>query len=228
MYQLHPGSGSSHRILADMAVKAGRSPVLDVGAAEGYLGRLLQGSGLVIDAVEPVGKYASMARPYYRRMYQATIEEVRLEEEYRAIVFGDVLEHLVEPAAVLKRLLEHLGPDGVVLVSVPNIAHLAVRLLLLLGRFPRMDRGPLDRTHLHFFTRSTAEELLARSGLTLLECRSSVAPVADIVRPSWLRPARMAHRGQLVLVRAVPGLFTYQWIFMAERAPDHRSVLEQR
>lgn len=228
MYQLHLGSGSSHRILASMAIKAGRSPVLDVGAAEGYLGRLLEGSGLVIDAVEPVGAYASVARRYYRRLYEATVEEVRLEEEYGAIILGDVLEHLVEPAAVLKRLLGHLAPEGVVLVSVPNIAHLAVRLLLLSGRFPRMDRGPLDRTHLHFFTRATAEELLRRSGLRVLEHRGSVAPVADIVNPLWSGLAGMAHQGQLVAAHVFPGLFTYQWVFMAEQTPTGEHVAEGR
>ena len=42
MYQLHPDTGSSQRILANLVLKAARNPVLDVGAAEGYLGRLGQ------------------------------------------------------------------------------------------------------------------------------------------------------------------------------------------
>lgn len=228
MYQLHTDSGSSHRILASLAQRAARSPVLDVGAAEGYLGRLLAESGLTIDAVEPCEEYACTARPYYRRLYQATVEEVALEDQYGAIILGDVLEHLVEPEAALKRLLVHLAPDGVVLVSVPNVAHLAVRLLLLSGRFPAMDRGPLDRTHLHFFTWSAIEELLVQSGLKVLERHSSVIPITDIVSPLWSPLGRLTQRGQLIAAHLFPGLFTYQWVFMAERALAEERIVERR
>ena len=228
MYQLHPGTGSSQRILANLVLKAARSPVLDVGAAEGYLGRLLEGSGLAIDALEPNKGYASAAQPYYRKLYQARVEEVALEEQYGVIVFGDVLEHLVEPAAVLKQLMVSLAPNGVVLVSVPNVAHLAVRLLLLSGRFPRMDRGPLDRTHLHFFTWSTIEGLLETSNLRVLERHSSVAPIPDMVGPLLSPFARLGQLGQLAAARVLPGPFTYQWVFMAERALTREYVAEER
>ena len=215
-------------MLASLVQKAGRSPVLDVGAAEGYLGRLLIGSGLTIDAVEPNEEYARVAAPYYRRLYRATVEDVALEEAYGAIIFGDVLEHLVEPAGALERLLGFLAPDGVVLISVPNVAHLAVRLLLLSGRFPAMDRGPLDRTHLHFFTWSTVEELLKQLDLRVLERHSSVVPMADIVSSVWSPVARLAQRSQLVAAHLLPGLFSYQWVIMAERASAYQRVRGRR
>lgn len=63
VYQLHSGSGSSHQTLARLARQFSRSPVLDVGAAEGYLGQLLAGSGLDLDALEPSEQYAAIARP---------------------------------------------------------------------------------------------------------------------------------------------------------------------
>ncbi|MBZ5671576.1 MAG: hypothetical protein LAO04_17845, partial [Acidobacteriia bacterium] len=44
------------------------------------------------------------------------------------------------------------APGGTVIVSVPNVAHLWVRLSLLAGRFDYADRGILDRSHLRFFT----------------------------------------------------------------------------
>ena len=202
--------------------------MLDVGAAEGYLGRLLRDSGLAIDALEPNKGYASTAQPYYRTVFQTRVEEVALEEQYGAIVLGDVLEHLVEPEAVLKRLVVNLAPNGVVLVSVPNVAHVAVRLFLLSGRFPRMDRGPLDRTHLHFYTWSTIEELVLASSLRVLERHSSVAPIPDIMGSRWGSVARLAQLAQLVAARVLPGLFAYQWVFMAERAPAGDDVADRR
>jgi hypothetical protein len=75
-----------------------------------------------------------------------------------------VLEHLIEPAAVLAHFRSYLRPGGRVLVSVPNVAHARVRLDLARGRFDYRDYGVLDRTHLHFYTFSSAQELMRTAG----------------------------------------------------------------
>jgi SAM-dependent methyltransferase len=84
------------------------------------------------------------------------------------ILLLDVLEHLVDPVATLKKVVELLKPGGSVIVSVPNIAHLSVSLpLLLRRRFTYRDAGILDRTHLRFFVEDTAVELLNAAGLVV-------------------------------------------------------------
>src|SRR6185437_11908362 len=90
------------------------------------------------------------------------IEECFSElERYDLILLLDVLEHLVDPEGVLKRLSKSLSPGGKVIVSVPNIAHFSVSLPLLLHRqFTYTDAGILDRTHLKFFVEETAVKLL--------------------------------------------------------------------
>jgi len=55
--------------------------------------------------------------------------------------------------------------DATFIISLPNVAHIAARLLLLAGRFPQMNRGIFDRTHLHFYTRATAEAMLRDASL---------------------------------------------------------------
>jgi 2-polyprenyl-3-methyl-5-hydroxy-6-metoxy-1,4-benzoquinol methylase len=218
MYQLHRGQASSHRVLARLTLEFGQTPVLDVGAAEGYLGQLLAGAGLPIDAIEPEERFADAAAPYYRTVYRSAVEEENLQGCYGTIICGDVLEHLVDPGRVLKGLTRHLAPEGVVLVSVPNVVHLAVRLLVATGRFPRMDRGPLDRTHLHFFTRSTAETLLRESGLAIVQRQPTIVPLGDIF-PNRLPVAlSLGERLQTILVRLMPELFAYQWVFAAKVA----------
>lgn len=74
----------------------------------------------------------------------------------------DVLEHMVDPWAAVERLVsDHLEPGGTIIVSLPNVRHYNVLLpLLLKGRWTYEDAGPLDRTHLRFFTRSSATALL--------------------------------------------------------------------
>ena len=67
---------------------------------------------------------------------------------YDLILLLDVLEHLHDSLGMLKKIIKLLEPQGCVIVSVPNIAHLSVSLpLLLLRRFDYRDAGILDRTH---------------------------------------------------------------------------------
>ena len=214
-YELHAGRDSSHRILADFVRHYGKEPVLDVGAAHGYVGQLLAQDHLAIDGIEPHLEFAAAARPFYRQLFATTVEDAPLDKTYGTIVCGDVLEHLVDPLATLRRLTAHLQPGGVVLVSLPNVAHLAVRLLLLSGRFPYMDRGPLDRTHLHFYTRATAQSLLEEAGLRVIERRPTIVPLADIAPPSLKTVGAALEPLQRWPVRLAPGLFAYQWVFAA-------------
>jgi 2-polyprenyl-3-methyl-5-hydroxy-6-metoxy-1,4-benzoquinol methylase len=85
---------------------------------------------------------------------------------YDLILLLDVLEHLPEPTATLRKLSKLLEPDGSVIVSVPNIAHFSVSIPLILGhRFAYQDSGILDRTHLRFFVEDTAVKLLNDANL---------------------------------------------------------------
>jgi len=124
---------------------------------------------------------------------------------FDAVVFADVLEHVAEPEAVLARWLPHVcTPETVVLVSLPNVANLAVRLQLLAGRFPYTERGILDRTHLRFFTRRTAGELLTKNGLRIVRTRTTPVPL------SLLADGRI-RRGLLAVLQHGLGGATALW-----------------
>jgi len=136
---------------------------------------------------------------------------------FDAVVFADVLEHVVEPEAVLGRWLSHVcTPETVVLVSLPNVANLAVRLQLLAGRFQYTERGILDRTHLRFFTRRTARALLADSGLRILRTRTTPVPLsllaAGRVPGALLAVLQHALAGATMLW---PTLLGFQFVFEA-------------
>lgn len=84
------------------------------------------------------------------------------------ILLLDVLEHLEDPQRVANTFAERLAPGGVMIISLPNVAHYSVALpLAILGRWDYADAGILDRTHRHFFTRRTACELGRGTGLQL-------------------------------------------------------------
>jgi hypothetical protein len=217
-YRLHQHPASSHQQIATLLRRLQLSPILDVGAASGFLGQLLSNENLVLDAVEPSPDRAAEARPFYRRVFATPIESAELPERaYRVIVCADVLEHTVDPSAVLRHLRRAATDDALFVVSVPNVAHLAVRLMLLTGRFPKMERGILDRTHLHFYTRATAEDLLRSVGLQINDVLTTIVPLEEV----WPRGTGgvMLHtmmRLQRGAARVAPRLFAFQWIFVAE------------
>src|SRR5205814_3929808 len=108
-----------------------------------------------------------------------------LEGAFDAIVCADVLEHLRDPRAALAALGRALADDGQVLVSIPNVAHLWMRLSLLAGRFEYAERGILDRTHLRFFTRRTLVTLLTDAGLRATRMTSTPVPLYQMVPTRW-------------------------------------------
>ena len=220
-YRLHRDPRSSHQQIIGHVLRLKKDPVLDVGAAQGIFGRLAEGSGLVMDAVEPHPEWAEHARPHYRQVFNSTIEAAPLPEKtYRTVICGDVLEHTADPVTVLRRLRGAATDDATFIVSVPNVAHLAVRMMLLFGKFPKMERGILDKTHLQFLTRDTAEAMLRQAGLKVRSASATGVPVDELWRRGENRFLfRAAVRMQHLALDLAPRLFGMQWVFVAEPAP---------
>lgn len=222
-YRLHQDPRSSHQQIARLVREMNRSPVLDVGAAQGIMGLLLRDSGLVMDAIEPHPQWADAARAHYRDVFDRAIESADdvPEGTYPVVICGDVLEHVVDPVAALRKLQRMATADARFIVSLPNVAHVAVRTMLLLGFFPRMQRGILDKTHLHFFTRRTAIQMLREAGLRVERISATPVPLDELWRSGeGTFVFKMLMRIQHALVRLLPRLFGYQWIFVARHAGE--------
>ncbi|MBI5069720.1 MAG: class I SAM-dependent methyltransferase [Deltaproteobacteria bacterium] len=165
--------------------------ILEVGCAQGAMGGALRAAGAAqvvgVDIHEPSLEVARQRLSAAHRVDLNALEPLPYPEgHFDLITFADVLEHLVDPAAVLRHLSRWLRPDGRILISIPNIRHESVVLPLLVeGRWDYADYGILDRTHLRFFTRDGVVKLLADSGFALegkmMANRSAV--------PSYLGPA---------------------------------------
>jgi O-antigen biosynthesis protein len=164
--------------------------VVDFGCATGYFSNLLQKKGCMVTGVEINTDAAKVAEKYCERVIIADLDFVSVTDilpcqMFDVAVFGDILEHLRNPWKILSETRKILKKDGYVIASIPNIAHAAIRLSLLQGRFDYTDFGILDNTHIRFFTRKTVEELFTKAGY-------SVAIVArtklDIFSESHLIP----------------------------------------
>ncbi|HEU5323246.1 MAG TPA: class I SAM-dependent methyltransferase [Methylomirabilota bacterium] len=211
---------SSHAVALAWLGEGGGRRLLDVGAADGLLARPLTARGWRVTAIETDAAAAAAGAPHCERMLVADLdrEVPPLAERFEAIVCGDVLEHLRDPGAVLAALTASLAPGGRVLVSVPNVAHLWIRLCLLAGRFEYADRGILDRTHLRFFTLRSLRALLDRAGLRVLRTTATPVPLYQVVpaRYHWAALAGV-HAASAAAARALPRLLGYQHVVLAAR-----------
>lgn len=117
---------------------------------------------------------------------------IAAEGPFECILCLDVLEHLRDPWGIVRQLHDALVPGGVIVASIPNVRNYRVLLpLLFRNRWTLEDAGVLDRTHLRFFVRSSAVDLMTSSGLSLEQVRA---------KPSGgraVRLFRMATLGQL-------------------------------
>lgn len=191
--------------------------ILDVGCGAGDNARLLRQRGCRVWGITLSEAEADLARPFCEEVIVADVEASDLDfptDFFDAVLCSHVLEHLVNPHPVLKRLSRHLTADGVVLIAVPNMAHWRMRLRWLRGNWKYEDSGPMDRTHLHFWSYWTAHELLPPP----LSLRAHVA--GDPAVPLWpLRRVapRLCKSIDRTLCRLWPNLFAIQTLLLGDR-----------
>jgi methionine biosynthesis protein MetW len=198
------GLSAAHRHVLDLVPRGAR--VLDVGCAEGYLAAELAQRGCSVVGIEPDERAAAVARERGINVLEFDVEEVGLDASaFDVVLFVDVLEHLRAPERVLRQALA----AGTAIVSIPNIAHWTARRTLLAGRFPREDHGLFDRTHLRWFTRSSARQLAADAGFRVVDERFADAPLpleSHVGALAQLRPAALRVSPELFALQVVLSL----------------------
>jgi O-antigen biosynthesis protein len=192
---------SAHAI--EFAMISPGSHVLDIGCHTGIFGEALK--KLKHCTVTGIERDMEALREASTRLDRVTSIDVEtsnwwkaIDGEFDVVLFGDVLEHTRDPAEVLRQSHSLLRTGGRVIVSVPNVANLRVRLGLLRGKFDYQESGILDKTHLRFFTKSSAKELVTNAGF-----RVTAFKAAGYSLPPWL-------------IAAFPTLLATQFVMLCE------------
>jgi SAM-dependent methyltransferase len=214
-YQFKPGPYSSHGLLlGEFPCQGEGRRVLDIGCAGGYLAEILMQRGFSVTGIDLPGT------PHSPGIHFAAADLDRglpaLNGLFDYIICADVLEHLRQPERLLLECRELLAPGGALLASLPNSGHAYFRGHVLMGSFPRHDRGLFDRTHVHFFTWHGWVDLLARAGFLVEALHCSGVPVG-LALPKWEESfwVRALERLSYESARAWKSLFAYQFIVRA-------------
>ena len=166
--------GARHDILR--LIPSNVKKVLDIGCSTGKLGQQIKqrSANVEIHGLEHNEHMAKKAENYLDRVIIGDIEKINLEaclkpQYFDCIIFGDILEHLIDPWEILKNAVNFLNDEGVVIASIPNVRHYNTIIdLLIKGYWPYRNRGIHDKTHLRFFTIKNIQELFHDANLEIV------------------------------------------------------------
>jgi methionine biosynthesis protein MetW len=196
--------------------------VLDVGCGTGSVTSIANAQkNNVVIGIEPDEKRAAVARERGIHVICGFLDQDFINEHgtFDVVVFADVLEHMASPDQILSLALKALKPGGLLLVSVPNVAHWSVRLKLLFGRFDYAAMGICDSTHLRWFTKATLTTFLQQSGRQIIASRAAPGlGLGYYKRLFKLLPKPFLRKLIIALTKQFPTLFACQFV-MAVRVP---------
>lgn len=210
----------SHATILRILKRLPRGRVLEIGCADGFFSEriafLHEVWGVEVDSED-----AQKAERFCKKVYVGDIEEIEIDNKFNIVLLADVLEHTRNPITVLKKVGDWLTENGIIILSVPNIAHLFVRLSLLAGKFDYMERGILDKTHLKFFTRNSIDNLLKKTGYNIIERDITPLPLLEILGVKRNRMLDCVESLNYHLSKIWKTLFAYQFIIVASATQSH-------
>jgi 2-polyprenyl-3-methyl-5-hydroxy-6-metoxy-1,4-benzoquinol methylase len=175
--------------------------VLDIGCATGALLESLQKKGWQTTGVEISTPQAA----YARKERGLDIRTLPLEENhfadgsFQAVLASHLIEHLNDPASMVREVFRILAPKGRFFVTTPNISGFQARL------FGRRWRSAIF-DHLYLFSVKTLSALLRQSGFEVEKIATWGGLAAGLAPPwikSWAdRTVKKIGLGDVMIIRA--------------------------
>jgi 2-polyprenyl-3-methyl-5-hydroxy-6-metoxy-1,4-benzoquinol methylase len=215
-YTLKKSPLSSHSQILGLLGPTPRR-VLDIGCGQGELGHALRQRGHTVTGIDHRPPHFALDE-FVEANLADGLPLMSAERKFDVILLADVLEHLADPLPLLRQAVARLAENGSVLVSLPNAVHWSMRLQVAWGKFEYTNKGILDRTHLRFFTKSSAERLFEEAGLSVASHRTTPVPWENVV-PKILGDVAQStiEKADYFFTRVRPNVFAYQHLFELTR-----------
>lgn len=200
---------------------AGMRRVIEVGSSSGALARAYRETSPASEyiGIEIDPDYAAISERYCSAVVCGNIEHFD-DAVFSSLfpsdcwIFGDALEHLYDPWALLKRIRKHIANSSSIVACIPNAQHWSLQASLNCGLFRYQSSGLLDKTHIRWFTRTTIIELFESTGFKVTDGYPRIfnEPQREAVLPA-IRAMAMTIGAdpQLAVNDAIP----LQWVIRA-------------
>ena len=205
-----------------------KSVVLDVGCACGGLAEKLAKEKLCrVYGLEYNAKSVAVCKKLkvFEEIWRQDLNKVSSKDypeyvnKFDYIVCADILEHLQRPDIVLRILKQWLRPEGLFVISLPNIAHASIKANLLLNDFTYTDIGILDKTHIHFYTYKSIAQFLSDNGIKILRASAVTMPL-----DGW-QPHRLSELPPEVAAFIEKDVHSHIMQYVMLCAPDKQSTV---
>jgi 2-polyprenyl-3-methyl-5-hydroxy-6-metoxy-1,4-benzoquinol methylase len=143
--------------------------VIEIGCGNGCFAEVIKKQNEAeVWGIELMESEAAIASKILDKVFAGECEKYldTLPDNYfDAIYFNDVLEHLVDPYSVLKKIRSKLSPNGVLISSIPNVRYHNTFMKVLLKKDWKYEGfGVMDFTHLRFFTEKSINRMYKEAG----------------------------------------------------------------
>lgn len=227
-YGLKLGYPSSHTLAMELVNEGDK--VLDIGCGQGLVAEeiCLRKKALVtgIDQFAHQGPHGTHPG---LTLINADVdgEELPVDAtQFDCVLMLDVIEHLRDPEGFMERLRARVaGRRPRLVLTTGNVAFFVVRMALLLGQFNYGRKGILDRSHTRLFTFKTIRNLLEQCGFTVTGWQGIPAPFPEAIGRNIL--SRFLLTTNQLLIRVLPGVFSYQILVTARARPTVKWLLAE-
>jgi 2-polyprenyl-3-methyl-5-hydroxy-6-metoxy-1,4-benzoquinol methylase len=208
--------------------------LLDVGCGSGYQSNFIRKKFKF--EVHGIEEIKSLKEKLNKNLDKAILENLNDKKKiskiiksnyYDYIIFSDVLEHIVDPVDILNFYKKFLKKNGFIIVSVPNVANIYQRLLLLFGFFSYQEAGVMDKTHLRFFTKktliscakeanlkivhNTSDSIIIR-GLFYIFRLNSLKNTKNLTKSVYMKVYKLFIQPlELIFVKLLPNIFSFRF-----------------
>jgi SAM-dependent methyltransferase len=178
-----------------------RRRLLDVGAHAGRFIAMARGAGWQAEGLELNPKTAAFASAATgAAVHQGNVHTFNVSGEYDAVTLTDVLEHIPEPRAILRRVHRFVAPGGWVAVKVPNGRAQRIKERVRGLVQPRYRPTLADNlVHVNHFTPDSLRRALEREGFSQIRVLAGAPEMPDEAA------SRAIRRLVFLSARAVPG-----------------------
>lgn len=158
---------ASRKILERIEQLTTKGKILDVGSSAGFFLAEATNRGWEAAGIE----FSKWSKEHAEKTFGLSIYNQPLEklnwkpESFDAITMLDVIEHLTDPRKVLAEVKKILKPNGVFVLTTPNIESTAAKLT-------KEKWYAILPGHLFYFSTKTLEKILSETGFQVVKRRT--------------------------------------------------------